>query len=169
MARVEIDPQLRTKVSPSDIVQETFLNAEHGFVEFRGHNEAQLVSWLRRILANQLAMCVRSFTTQQRDIRLEVRLQDSLNRSPVALAACMMDSQSPPSRRVEKREQAVIVADALASLPAECREVVILRHLENHTFPEIARRMDRPLENVKSLWRRGILKLREIVIDGAAD
>jgi RNA polymerase sigma-70 factor (ECF subfamily) len=164
MARVEIDPRLRAKVAPSDVVQDTFVHAERGFADFRGDNEAQLVGWLRRILANQLAMHIRSFTTQRRDIHLEVRLEDSLNRSSQALAACIIDSGSSPSCRVEKREQAVVVANALASLPSVVRQVLILRHVENHTFPDIARRMDRPLENVKSLWRRGIIQLRNAVL-----
>ena len=49
-------------------------------------------------------------------------------------------------------------------MPANYREVLVLRHLENHAFPAIAQRMDLPLENVKSLWQRGIMKLRAVVI-----
>jgi RNA polymerase sigma-70 factor (subfamily 1) len=161
MARVHIEPRFQSKISPSDVFHDAFVSARRGFSEFRGDGEIELAAWLRRILANQMAMHVRSFTTQQRDVRLEVRLEDSLNRSSVALAAYMADSASSPSRHVVKREQAVMVAEALSTLPAEMREVMILRHLEHHNFPEIARRMGRPLENVKSLWRRGIKQLRD--------
>ena len=165
IARVEVNPRLRSKFSPSDIVQETFANAMRGFDEFRGQEEPELVSWLRKILATQLAMHVRTFGTKQRDIRLEVRLEDSMNRSSIALAGCMANSETSASKRYEKREQAVIVADALSRLPDDFREVLILRHLESYSFPDIAKRMDRPLENVKSLWRRGVIRLRDAFVD----
>ena len=68
IARVEISPRLRAKVSNSDLVQETFKNAMQGFQEFRGNQEAELIGWLRKILAHQVAMHVRAFGTQRRDI-----------------------------------------------------------------------------------------------------
>lgn len=94
IARVELNPRFRSKISPSDIVQETFHQATRGFGDFRGLREPELIAWLRKILASQLATHVRALTTLRRDIRLEIKLEDSLNRSSVALARSVADSMS---------------------------------------------------------------------------
>ena len=43
--------RLRGKVEPSDLVQEAFLEAHRDFDAFRGTTSAQLLSWLRQVLA----------------------------------------------------------------------------------------------------------------------
>ena len=60
-----------------------------------------------------------------------------------------------------------MLADALEQLPADYREVLVLRHLEGLTFPEVARRMGRSLDSVEKLWMRGLVRLRQIM-GGAA-
>jgi RNA polymerase sigma-70 factor (ECF subfamily) len=59
-----------------------------------------------------------------------------------------------------RREQAVLLADALGRLPADYREVIILRQLEGLSFPEVARHMNRSQDSVKKLWVRGLARLR---------
>ena len=55
LARTQIDLHLAVRTSPSDIVQETFLQACQKFHHFRGGTQAELLSWLRRILVNNIA------------------------------------------------------------------------------------------------------------------
>src|SRR5437588_7443589 len=72
LARVQIGKRLQGKVDASDLVQETFLEAHRNFARFRGQTEAELVCWLRQILATNLAnVCRRYLGTQGRDVRLE--------------------------------------------------------------------------------------------------
>src|SRR4051794_17576727 len=70
LARVQIGRRLRGKVDDSDLIQETFLEAHRNFDRFRGASEAELVSWLRQILAANLANLVRRYYgTKRRDVR----------------------------------------------------------------------------------------------------
>jgi RNA polymerase sigma-70 factor (ECF subfamily) len=69
-------------------------------------------------------------------------------------------AQSSPSEQVARREQAVILADALQSLPRDYREAIILCHLEELSFPEVAQRMGRTVDSVKKLWARALARLR---------
>src|SRR5438270_4361661 len=72
LARVQIGQRLQGKIDASDLVQETFLEAHRNFPRFRGTTEAELVSWLRQILAAKLADLLRRYLgTQGRDVRLE--------------------------------------------------------------------------------------------------
>src|SRR5262245_35840548 len=76
-ARLQIHRHLQSKVDAADLVQETFLKAHRGFAQFRGRSEAELVAWLRQILALNVANLVRHYCgTQGRDIRLERELAD---------------------------------------------------------------------------------------------
>jgi RNA polymerase sigma-70 factor (ECF subfamily) len=161
LARVQIGRRLRGKVDAADLVQETFLKAHRDFAQFRGTSEGAWVGWLRQILAANLAHLVRRYCgTQRRDVRLERELVDELNQSSRFLDQGLAASQSTPSHQAARREQAVLLADALKQLPAAYREVIILSHLEGLPFPEVARRMGRTVDSVKNLWARALARLR---------
>src|SRR5439155_16480408 len=70
LARLQIGKRLQGKLDPSDLVQETFLEAHRDFAQFRGGSEAEFVNWLRQIMAMNLANLVRHYYgTQRRDVR----------------------------------------------------------------------------------------------------
>src|SRR5262249_49493645 len=144
LARVQIGRRLQGKADHDDLVQETFLEVARHFAGFRGESEPELAAWLRRILATCLAHQVRRyFGTQARDVQLERAREDELGESSRALDMGLATQESTPSQRASRREQAVLLADALGRLPPAYREVLILRHLEGLTFPEVAARMGR--------------------------
>ncbi len=164
LARLQIGRSLQGKADPADLVQETFLEAHRHFSRFQGTTEAELVAWLRRILAASLAHLVRRYCgTQRRDVRLERQLGDDLDGSSRHLDQALVGRQSSPSQRAARREQAVLLADALGRLPADYREVLVLRHLEGLTFPEVAARMERSLDSVEKLWTRALARLRGVM------
>ena len=59
--------------------------------------------------------------------------------------------------------QAVLLAEALGRMPEESRELLILRHLEGLTFPEVARRLGRTVDSVKKQWPRALAALRRLL------
>jgi RNA polymerase sigma-70 factor (ECF subfamily) len=161
LARVQIGRRLQGKADHDDLVQDAYLEASRYFVGFRGDSEHELTTWLRRILATCLAHLVRRYLgTQARDAQLERALEDDLGESSRALDMGLVAEQSTPSQRASRREQAVLLADALNRLPPDYREVLILRHLEELTFPEVAARMRRSLDSVEKLWARALPRLR---------
>jgi RNA polymerase sigma-70 factor (ECF subfamily) len=163
-ARLQISRRLQSKVDPADLVQDTFLKAHRHFAQFRGSTEAELVGWLRQILALNMANLVRHYYgTQGRDIRLERELADELGQSSHAADPGLAARQSSPSQRAARREEAVLLADALARLPADYSEVIVLRHLEALPFAEVARRMGRSVDSVEKLWIRALARLRHLL------
>jgi DNA-directed RNA polymerase specialized sigma24 family protein len=61
LARLQLDPRLQAKIDPSDVAQEALLKAHQGIGQFRGHGEAEMVGWLRAVLASVLADALRRF------------------------------------------------------------------------------------------------------------
>jgi RNA polymerase sigma-70 factor (ECF subfamily) len=166
-SRLQVDGRLQSKANPSDLVQETFLQAHRGFDGFRGTTEAELIAWLRRILVSQVAKLVRRhYGTKSRDMRLEREMEDDLDKSS-QMAGALVDSQSSPSKKAARREQAVLLADALDKLPADYREVIILRHFRELRFVDVAQRLGRSEESVKKTWARALAALRHSFRKGA--
>jgi RNA polymerase sigma-70 factor (ECF subfamily) len=164
LARLHLGRQLRGKVGASDVVQETFLKAHRDFTRFRGTTEVELLGWLRRILATSLATVARRYLgTRRRDLRRERALASELDQSSQELDRGLVSPGSSPSHQAARREQAVQLADALGQLQEDYREVIILRHLEGLSFPEIAQYMGRSADAVKKLWVRALAHLRRFL------
>jgi RNA polymerase sigma-70 factor (ECF subfamily) len=161
LARLQIGPRLRGKADATDLVQETYLEAHRSFLRFRGGSEREFIQWLRQIFAGVLSHLVRRYRgTRARDLRLERRLADELERSSRTIDRALLAKQSSPSQQAARREQAVILANALKKLSEDYREVLILRHLEGLTFPQVAGRMSRTVDSVEKLWTRALARLR---------
>jgi RNA polymerase sigma-70 factor (ECF subfamily) len=161
LVRIQIGGRLRAKLDVEDVVQETFLEAHRAVERFRGETTREFLAWLRQITAAVLANQVRHyFGTKRRDVRLERSLADDLERSSAALDGALVAQDTSPSQHASRREMAVRLADALAVLPDDYREVIILRQLEDLPFPEVAGRMGRSVDSVKNLWVRALARLR---------
>ena len=123
---------------------------------------------MRAILASRLAAQARRYRgTRSRDVGLERELRDDLEHSSHQLDGGLVDPHSSPSQQAARREQAVLLADALAQLPAQYREVLILRHLEGLSFAEVARRLGRSEDSVSKLWTRAIPRLSRLLGDAS--
>jgi RNA polymerase sigma-70 factor (ECF subfamily) len=97
------------------------------------------------------------------DHRREESLEALLDRSDQALQEALADSGPSPSGQAVRRERAVLLADALESLTAEQREVVVVRHVEQIPIPEIAARIGKSTAAVEMLWLRAVKKLNAIL------
>jgi RNA polymerase sigma-70 factor (ECF subfamily) len=159
IAGEEIDPALRAKGGASDLVQETFLEAHRDFDQFRGTDEAELLAWLRRLLLNNVANFARRYRgTEKRQVDREV----PLGADESAGGGAPLPADGPtPSWVVAQHEQAENLGRALARLPDDYRTVLLLRHQEGLSFPEIAERMGRTPNAVHKLWARAVERLEQ--------
>jgi RNA polymerase sigma-70 factor (ECF subfamily) len=157
--------QLRARLDSSDLVQETLLRAAQHLGQFEGADEAAWRAWLGRIAEREVVHQQRHHRAAKRAVSREQPLlpaDDSASRtgSP-RLDQWLAQAQSTPSTAAMRQERARLLADALARLPEAYREVLILRHLQGLSFPEVAGRMDRSDGAVRVLWTRALKKLRE--------
>ncbi|HEX8722629.1 MAG TPA: sigma-70 family RNA polymerase sigma factor [Pyrinomonadaceae bacterium] len=143
-----------------DAAQETFIAAYRNLQGFRG--EAKVSSWLHRIAVNQ---CI---TRQRRArVRAETGLVDDAEAGPQLTAP----GDESPGRAAESKQRAEAVRRAVASLPQELREVVLLKEFEELTFQEIADALQIPLSTVKgrlyTALRQLRLRLERFQLEGA--
>lgn len=123
-----------------DATQETFLSAFRNLRGFRG--EARVSSWLHRIAVNQ---CI---TRQRRaKVRGETALEDEAEKNAIIFA---LPADISPARLAEHQEVSFAVRKAVGALPAELRQVVVMKEFEELTFQEISDVLDIPLSTVKS-------------------
>jgi RNA polymerase sigma-70 factor (ECF subfamily) len=161
IAERELDSDLRAKGGASDLVQETFAEAHRHFARFQGDSEADLRAWLRRLLLNNLADFSRRYReTDKRHIGREVGLGADSSGQPGAHLAANGPS---PSEQAVAHEQAQAVQSALDRLPADYRQVLVLRYHEDRPFDEIARVMGRSTNAIHKLWLRAVKRLQQEV------
>lgn len=164
LARLQIGRRLRGKADPGDVVQDVFLEASRGFAQFRGRTEGELLAWLRQVLASKLGGLVRRYLgARRRDVRREQDLAAELDASSRCLGGLVAAPGGSPSQEAARREQAVLLADALERLPEHYREVIVLHHMEGLSLPETARQMRRTAGGVEKLWARALARLRDIL------
>jgi len=167
VARAMIGQALRVRLDASDLVQETFLKAHGEFRQFLGSSEPELTAWLRQILVRTLANQARHHRRHGRDYQRDEPLEVLLERSSSGVQRALAAPLSSPSSVVSRREQAVLLADALEKLPPDYREVFLMRNLEHIPFEEIAVRMGRSPGAARMLWTRTIKKLSHLLEEEA--
>ena len=165
LARVQLDPRLQGKLDPSDVVQQTLLDAHRKQDQFRGRTEGERVAWLRQILARNLVDALRALGRAKRDVARERSIEGALEQSSVRLEAWLAAEQSSPSQQAQRHERAVQLADALATLPEAQREALVLQNWHGWSLAEIGRHMDRSPAAVAGLLKRGLKQLRGLLVE----
>jgi len=160
IANEVIGPELQAKLGASDLVQDTFLEAQRHLGAFRGQTKGELRAWLRRILECRLANIRRSYlATEKRAASREVTLDQFAVESGVKLEA--LECRSPsPSNHALRSEWVEAVEEALERMPEHYRQAVAWRHQEQLSWEAIGQRMSCTADAARKVWSRAIQQLR---------
>lgn len=169
LVETRLDRRLQPRLSASDVVQQAFCEAHRDLVNFRGSSPVEFVAWLRAIAGNNvLAAIEQNLQAEKRDIRREVSIggvAERLEESAAQLDKLLAANIATPSEDAVRNERELLLADALAELPPDYREVIVLRQVEGLPFEAIGQRMDRSSGAVRMLWLRALRSLREALTD----
>ncbi len=161
VATREISAQLRVKCAPSDLVQETSLDAHRGFASFRGDQFEELLAWLRQILLWNAVSAQRRFgQAAKRRMTREVPLE-----ALEVASTRLLDEAASPRSLLSKAERQSEVERALDQLPKDQKTAIVLRSRDHLSFAEVGARMRRSPEAVRKLWFRGVERLRQLLLN----
>jgi RNA polymerase sigma-70 factor (ECF subfamily) len=157
--RLRLGPRLRRRLDPSDLAQEALLRAHQNLAGFRGRTEAELVTWLKEILAHTLITEVRRARARKRDLAREQPLSGRGD-SSCPMEGDLASAGPAPWERAEREEEYARLLAALARLPAEQCEALTRRGIHGASVAEIARQVGRTPKAVAALLFRGRRRLR---------
>jgi RNA polymerase sigma-70 factor (ECF subfamily) len=156
VANDSLNPALRAKVAPSDLVQEAMLVAHKSFPTFEGGSEAELLAWLRHIVYfRALQAARRYFGTASRDLRCEI----SIDGSQTIPQELIPDRDITPCTGLVAKELVARLEEALASLEESPRRVIEMRSARM-SFAQIGEVLGCSAEAARKRWARAIAQLR---------
>lgn len=156
MANQALDSDLRPKAAASDLVQDTFVEMQRDFADFRGTTEHELFSWLTAILANRLSSNVRRYRyTQRRAANREIPLE----LTPEAAFFDLGDGETPRDAAITS-DEGQRLRRALDRVGEPHRTVLVLRAWERKTFVEIGETIGKSAESARKAWGRAVLLLK---------
>jgi RNA polymerase sigma-70 factor (ECF subfamily) len=160
VANAELTPRIWPKVAPSDIVQDTLLEAGRDFPAFHGATAEELLGWVRQMLRHNVANVHRHFDREKRQVDREVRLEDG---AADALLHNAHDRSETPSMHALAREQDDRLERGVRQLPEHYRQVLFLHTTEDLTFVQIAEKLGSTPDAVRKLWRRAVEELAKLL------
>jgi RNA polymerase sigma-70 factor (ECF subfamily) len=159
IANKGLEADLRPKGGASDLVQQTFIEAQHDFPQFHGRTQRELLNWLHGILRHNLADFHRRY--RDRAARQVAREEPLSGVGGRALRDRLATDSPPPEDKAAAAEEVEAVRAAMARLPEDYRRVIALRHEEGLSFDDVAQRMGRSAEAARKLWFRAVACLRQ--------
>ncbi|MDA1161766.1 MAG: sigma-70 family RNA polymerase sigma factor [Planctomycetota bacterium] len=160
LARSHVESWIQAKVDSSDLVQQTLMEAHQAFPNFNGNTEGEWIAWLKQILKHNATDFVRRFGAAKRRATLEVAIATGSDSTCFRAAAEPSSGGETPSQIMIRREDELLISEALAALPRDYQEVIVLRNLQRLPFDEIADRMGRSRPATQMLWMRALKKLQ---------
>jgi RNA polymerase sigma-70 factor (ECF subfamily) len=166
MIALRLDPRIQVRVDPSDVLQETYLEASRQLSDYLRNPVLPFFLWLRQLAGNRLSkLHRRHLGTQKRSTGREVSLYRGAlpEASSAALAAHLLGRECRPSEHAIRAELKIRLQEALNRMDPLDREVLSLRHFEQLTTPEVARVLEISEAAAAKRYLRALLKLKEIV------
>jgi RNA polymerase sigma-70 factor (ECF subfamily) len=169
MLALRLDHRLQGRVDPSDVLQETYLEATQRLADYLRRPDMPFYLWLRFLAGQRLLIAHRRHLgTRQRDAGREVSLYRGAmpEASSAALAARLLGRECRPSEIAVRAEMKLQLQEALNAMDPLDREVLALRHFEQLSNAETARVLDLQEAAASKRYVRALKKLRDTLAAG---
>lgn len=166
MIEFRMDPRLRNRVDPADVIQDAFIEAQRRIKDFKAWTQSTPFVWIRQITLQILIDIHRSHFRQKRTLDQEVRLDHVRgvdNGTSFLLAHEIVGQVSTPSREVSRNEERARVKLALDSMDPLDQEVLALRHFEQLSNREVAQILGVTITAASNRYVRAMSRLAQIV------
>jgi RNA polymerase sigma-70 factor (ECF subfamily) len=162
VVELRLDPRLRPRVDPSDVVQEAQLEVFRRLADYLERQPMPFRLWLRKTACERLLMAQRQHVgAARRAVGREVPLPDA---SSLQLAQQLLAGGSTPSQRLDRDEVADRVRQAVSRLSETDQEILLLRNLEKLSNHEAAHVLRIDPATASQRYGRALLRLRKLLI-----
>lgn len=161
LARTQMPMDLRARLDPSDLVQQSLLQAHQATEQFRGSSHAELMAWLRQILASVVSRALRDQHRDRRDIFREQTIQDRMDQSSILLTSAFVVTGHSPSTAAAQNELQRQIAELVEQLPEAQRDAVILHYWQEIPLKQVSEMLEKSPAAVAGLLQRGLSTLRQ--------
>jgi RNA polymerase sigma-70 factor (ECF subfamily) len=152
-----LDPAVRARVDPSDVVQEAQADMARQLPDFLGRRPMPFHLWARKAAYNRVLNARRDHRAARRDVGRET----TPDTSSLALARSILDPGPSPSESAAARELAERVAGAVAGLDEADREVLLMRQAERLPYEEVGCLLGLTAEAARQRYGRALIRLRQ--------
>jgi RNA polymerase sigma-70 factor, ECF subfamily len=166
MVALRLDPRLQGRVDPSDVIQETYLEAASRLAEYLRQPTMPFFLWLRFLVGQKLVTLHRHHLGRQmRDAGREVSLYRGRlpETSSAALAAQLLGREARPSEAAIRAELKIRLQEALNSMAPLDREILALRHFEQLSLAEAAEVLGMTESGACRRHLRALKRLKDIL------
>jgi RNA polymerase sigma-70 factor (ECF subfamily) len=164
LVELRLDPKLRQRVDPSDVVQEAQLEATRRLEGYLRQPVMPFRLWLRQLAQDRIGMLRRyHLGAARRAVGREVALPD---RSSLMLAQQFLARGATPSQQLDQQELARRVRQAVGQLPEADQEVLLMRTFEGLSFEEVGYMLQIDPAAARKRHGRALLRLGKILADG---
>jgi RNA polymerase sigma-70 factor (ECF subfamily) len=156
-----LDPKVRARIDPSDVVQEAQLEVARRLEDFLGRRPMPFHLWVRKTAYERLLnlrSCHRA--SGRRSVDREQALPEH---SSLALARALLAGAPSPSQHLQAREFAERISLAVAKLREADREVLLMRQVEALPYEEVACLLGLTPAAARQRYGRALLKLRQVL------
>jgi RNA polymerase sigma-70 factor, ECF subfamily len=163
MVQLRLDPAIRARLDPSDVVQETHLDAVRRLDDYLARRPMPFRIWLRKNAQERLAKLHRDHRRAAR--RSVDREQHLPEESSILIAAGVLRDRTSPSEAAMRREFKAKVAAAVEGLSETDREILLMRNAEGLSHTEIAYLLDIAPATSRKRYARALMHLRKQLIE----
>ncbi len=159
---LRLDPRIRSRVDPSDVAQETQLEAFRRLTDYLKRRPLPFRVWLRKTAYDRIAKVRRFHQAARRAVGREAALPD---RSSLALARRFLAPERSLSKQLAERELSQQVRKVLDQLNEVDREILVMRSIEALPYEEIGCLLDLEPATARKRYGRALLRLRKLLVD----
>jgi RNA polymerase sigma-70 factor (ECF subfamily) len=163
MVALRLDSRMAARVDASDVVQEALIDAARKLAEYERDRPLPFYPWLHRLTAERMALVHRKHRRGTRSVGREQHASAWPDDSAQLLVDHLVDSDTTPGHDLLREERRQRVRDALRRLAQPDREILVMRYLEDLTFPEIAAILEIGESAAKMRHLRAIEKIRSVL------
>jgi RNA polymerase sigma-70 factor (ECF subfamily) len=172
MIQIRLDPLLRSKLDPSDILQDSFLDASRRLPEYLERRPMPLHLWFRFLTAQKLRDHHRRLLgAHARDARREISMfgEPMPGASSVVLVARLAAEGPSPSQMAMRSELMAQLEKALDEMDPVDREILALRHFECLSNIEVARLLSLEESTASKRYIRALERLKGVLAGFSGD